>query len=264
MTPMDAWRLGIFILVLTALVVWEQCSPERAPTQSAWRRWRANLGLYALGAIGLRIIAPLGLVGVAVWAQALPITLLQGLHAPAWAAFLITLVALDGALYAQHRAMHAVPWLWRLHAPHHADPDLDVSSGLRFHPLEFLASFALKAVVITLLGAPPLAVVVFEIVLNAFSLFSHANGRMPSWLERPLAHVIVTPRVHRLHHDRDVGARSGNYGFSILVWDILFGTRVTREQPTAFGITGVAPSVGGSLRASLALPAATPVTDRVS
>jgi sterol desaturase/sphingolipid hydroxylase (fatty acid hydroxylase superfamily) len=250
----DSARLGIFIAVIVALVVWESAAPDRARTQPRLRRWVTNLGLYAIGAVFVRVIAPVGLVGVAMWAQGLELGVLPALGAPVWLAFGLALLVLDAALYAQHRAMHSVPILWRIHAPHHADPDLDVSSGLRFHPLEFVVSFVFKAAVIVMLGAPPEAVAVFEIVLNAFSLFSHANARLPAGVERALSAVIVTPRVHRLHHDRDVGAYSGNYGFSILLWDRLFATHAKRNDPQTLGIAEVSGAQGARLWPIVILP----------
>jgi sterol desaturase/sphingolipid hydroxylase (fatty acid hydroxylase superfamily) len=250
------WRLAPFAAILAACLIAEALAPDQALAQGALKakRWGANAGLFLLGAGLARLIAPAGVTGAAIWAQAAGVGLFNVLDAPAWLAFGLSLLALDGAVYAQHRALHAVPLLWRLHAPHHAEVDLDASSGLRFHPGEFVFSLAWKSAAAIALGAPPEAVLVFEIVLNGFALFTHANIRLPRWLEAILAPVVFTPRAHRLHHDRARGATSGNYGFSLILWDRLFASRLRGPEPEALGLHSVQPAAAADLAAMLALP----------
>lgn len=247
-------RLAVFFSVLAGFVVLERVVPARARTQNTVARSTANIVMFAIGAGLMRLIAPAGLAGVALAVDAAGYGLFNVIEAPGVVVWIVCLLALDLSLYAQHRAMHHWPLLWRFHAPHHADADLDASTGLRFHPGEYLISFAWKAAIVSALGAPAEAVIVFEIALNAFSIFTHANVRLPSWLERGLNPMIITPRLHRLHHDRDAGVHSGNYGFSIVLWDKLFGTFATREEPKALGLTSVAGDAGANATAMLTLP----------
>jgi sterol desaturase/sphingolipid hydroxylase (fatty acid hydroxylase superfamily) len=142
---------------------------------------------------------------------------------------LLAVVVLDMAIYFQHRLFHAVPVLWRLHRMHHADLDLDVTTGARFHPLEILLSMAIKVAVVIALGAPAVAVVLFEILLNASSMFNHANLRLPLAVDGALRWLIVTPDVHRVHHSVIRAETDSNFGFSLSWWDRLFGT--WRAQP---------------------------------
>lgn len=249
-----AFRLGVFVAVLTTFVLLETAFPARVRTHGTVKRTGVNALLFVLGAGLVRLIAPLGLAGVAIAADALSIGLFNAVSAPALVVWLVCLLTLDAALYAQHRAMHRFHWLWRWHAAHHADPDLDASSGLRFHPGEYLISFAWKAGVVMLLGAPVEIVIAFEIALNAFSIFNHANVRLPAWLERALAPIVFTPTAHRLHHDADAGVASGNYGFSIVLWDRVFGTYSARPEPRALGLSTLSPHEGAQARAMLVLP----------
>jgi sterol desaturase/sphingolipid hydroxylase (fatty acid hydroxylase superfamily) len=185
-----------------------------------------------------RALGPLTAMGAAVGAQKAGFGLFNVLDAPGPVVALVCLAVLDLSLYVQHRLLHAVPLLWRLHAPHHADRMLDVTTGLRFHPLEYLTSMVWKAAVAALLGAPVWIVVAFEAALNAFAMFTHANVRLAGPMQRVLGLVLVTPRAHRLHHDRDAGRASGNYGFSINLWDRLLGTWRIGPEPERLGIEG--------------------------
>jgi sterol desaturase/sphingolipid hydroxylase (fatty acid hydroxylase superfamily) len=248
------WRLIAFATAAGLFMAWESLAPARARILPRLARWPTNLALFLTAAGLARLIAPAGVVGAAVWAEQAGLGLFNTLEAPAWLAIGASLILLDLAMYAQHRALHAAPVLWRLHAPHHGDPDLDVSTGLRFHPGEFIFSLAWKAGAAVLLGAPPVAVLAFEIALNAFSLFTHANGRLPVAFERALGVVVITPRAHRLHHERAGGRATGNYGFSITLWDRLFGTWARRPEPAALGLETVTPAAGARLSDSLIAP----------
>lgn len=216
-------RLSAFLAVLVAMALLEHAFPRR-PQRLAWRRWPSNFGLVAISSALLRLVAPAGAVGVAVWAEARGIGLFPMLGMPSWVAVPVTVVLLDLLIYFQHRVFHAVPLLWRLHRVHHADPELDASSGLRFHPIEILLSLAIKAAAVVALGAPPEGVLLFEVLLNATSLFSHANLALPGWLDRPLRMVLVTPDMHRVHHSEIREETDSDFGFCLSCWDRIFGT----------------------------------------
>jgi sterol desaturase/sphingolipid hydroxylase (fatty acid hydroxylase superfamily) len=157
--------------------------------------------------------------------------LMNAVAAPAWIAVPVSVLLLDLAIYLQHVAFHAVPALWRLHRMHHADLDIDVTTGLRFHPIEIVLSMGIKLAVVTALGAPAVAVLVFEVLLNATSMFNHANLRLPQPIDRALRWLVVTPDMHRVHHSVAVAETNSNYGFNLPWWDRLFGTY--RDQPAA-------------------------------
>lgn len=216
-------RLSVFALVLLAMAVLEHAFPRR-PQRLAWRRWPSNLGLVAISSVLLRLVAPAGAVGVAVWAESRGFGLMPAIGLPFWVAAPAAVLLLDLLIYFQHRVFHAVPVLWRLHRVHHADPELDASSGLRFHPAEILLSLAIKAAAVIALGAPPEAVLVFEVLLNATSLFNHANLAIPAWLDRPLRQVLVTPDMHRIHHSEIREETDSDFGFCLSCWDRIFGT----------------------------------------
>jgi sterol desaturase/sphingolipid hydroxylase (fatty acid hydroxylase superfamily) len=236
-----AIRLAAFAGALLLLVVLERAFPRRPRTLGA-RRWLGNLGLAACGAAAVRLAAPAAAVGAALWAEARGIGLFPALGAPSWLAFALSLLLLDLLIYWQHRATHAVPPLWRLHRVHHADPELDASSGLRFHPLEILLSMALKAAAVVAFGAPPEAVLLFEVLLNATAMFNHSNLAIPPRLERVLRWVVVTPDLHRTHHSEAPDETDSVFGFCLPWWDRLFGT--WRDAPRA-GHDGVVLGVPG-------------------
>jgi len=224
-------RLICFGGVLFLMALWEALAPRRRLTQRRAVRWSSNLGLVVLNTVAARLVAPLGAVGVAVLAAEHGWGLFHLVAVPDWLAVVLAVVALDLAVYGQHVMFHAVPWLWRLHLVHHADLDFDTTTGIRFHTIEIVLSLGIKAGVVLLLGAPAVAVVIFEVLLNATSLFNHGNVRLPGWLERPLRLFVVTPEMHRVHHsDRPVETNS-NFGFNLPWWDFLFGTY--RAQPAA-------------------------------
>jgi sterol desaturase/sphingolipid hydroxylase (fatty acid hydroxylase superfamily) len=215
-------RLAIFLVVLTSVAVWEWRRPRRPQLRGA--RWRTHLTLAALDTLVVRLIAPASGVTFALWAQREGWGVLTATSAPRWIQAVVAVAILDLAVYFQHRLFHAVPLLWRMHRTHHADLHFDVTTGVRFHPFEIAISTLIKGAVILALGASPLAVVVFEAILNAGSLFSHANGsfsrRTDAWLRR----VIVTPDMHRVHHSAALDEQNTNFGFNVSWWDRVFGT----------------------------------------
>jgi len=233
-------RLAAFGLVLAGLASWEFLHPKRPRSAARRARWPANLTLVILNTALVRVVFPLGAAGVALWAAQKGWGLFNVVAAPQWLAFAISLLLLDLAIYAQHVAFHHVPLLWRLHRVHHADLDVDVTTGVRFHPLEILLSMAIKVVAVLTIGAPALSVVVFEIVLNATSMFNHANVGIPAGLEPALRSIVVTPDMHRVHHSVHRDETDSNFGFNLSWWDRLFRTYRAeprdRQETMAFGL----------------------------
>jgi sterol desaturase/sphingolipid hydroxylase (fatty acid hydroxylase superfamily) len=229
-------RVGTFLGVLTVMLLWEGLRPRRPLSRPRRERWGANLGLTLLNTVLVRVTVGGVAYTAAVFAADQGVGLLHWRPLPAWAAAAMTLLVLDFALYVQHVLFHAVPVLWRLHRMHHADLDVDATTGLRFHPLEILLSLGLKAAVVVLLGAVPWAVVAFEVLLNAASVFNHGNVALPECLDRWLRWIVVTPDMHRVHHSTRMAETNSNFGFSIPWWDRLCGTY--RAQP-ALGQVGM-------------------------
>lgn len=222
-----ALRVSAFLLVLAAMAAWERAAPARTQGQPWWRRWRTNLGLAAANTLLLRIVLPTTAIGVAGLAQANGWGLLNHFGVGGWVALALAVAALDFAIYLQHVLFHAVPALFRLHRVHHADPDFDTTTGIRFHPIEIVLSMLIKYAAIALIGASPLAVLVFELVLNLSSLFNHGNVRIPGTIDGAVRALLVTPDMHRVHHSVVAAERNSNYGFCLSVWDRLFGTYVS-------------------------------------
>jgi sterol desaturase/sphingolipid hydroxylase (fatty acid hydroxylase superfamily) len=219
--------LGVFALMAVAEALW----PRRDRSQPRWRRWPSNLGIVALDTLVLRLAFPVAAVGMALVAESEGLGLLNWLGIEGVPAVILAILLLDLVIYGQHRLFHAVPLLWRLHRMHHADLDFDVTTGLRFHPAEILLSMLIKLAAVLALGAPAVAVLLFEILLNATSLFNHANLRLPPGLDRVLRGVLVTPDMHRVHHSAVPQETDSNFGFSLALWDRLF--RTYRPQPAA-------------------------------
>jgi sterol desaturase/sphingolipid hydroxylase (fatty acid hydroxylase superfamily) len=222
-------RLGIFAAVLVLLALGEMLFPRRHLTVGKPLRWLNNLALVFVNTIVVRILLPFGAVAMAAIAQENGWGLLNNVVLPNWLAVTLAVVLLDFAIYLQHILFHAVPLFWRLHLVHHADLDFDVTTGLRFHTLEILLSMAIKLAVVVLLGASALAVLIFEVLLNGTSMFSHSNLRLPGWLDRLLRLVLVTPDMHRVHHSTLPRETNSNFGFNLPWWDFLLGTY--RNQP---------------------------------
>jgi len=224
-------RLTAFAVVLAVMVLWEVLAPRRSRPLARRRRWPANLGIVVLNSIIIRLLFPAAAVGVALTAETQGWGLLHRYDVPSWVAVVAGVVVLDLAIYLQHVMFHAVPALWRLHRMHHADLDIDVTTGARFHPVEIVISMLIKFAVIAALGVPPVAVVLFEVLLNATSMFNHSNVRISPALEPALRWLVVTPDMHRVHHSIERDETNSNFGFNLSIWDRLFGTY--RAQPRA-------------------------------
>ena len=224
-------RLGFFIAVFAIVAVCEALAPRRERTMPRRVRWPNNIGVVALNTLLLRVVFPTAAVGVALAAEARGWGLFSAVGAPYWLAVALTVVVLDFAIYLQHVIFHAVPALWRLHRMHHADLDFDVTTGTRFHPIEILLSMLIKFTLVAALGPPVLGVLVFEVLLNATSMFNHGNLNIPVDVDRVLRWFVVTPDMHRVHHSAVVHETNSNFGFNLPWWDRLFGTY--RAQPAA-------------------------------
>ncbi len=229
---LEPWiRLGAFAGVLTVLAAAEALAPRRRQIVGRWRRWPGNLGLVGLDTLILRFLFPAAAVGMALLAEKRGWGLLNAVELPGWLEIGTAVVVLDLVIYAQHVLFHAVPTLWRVHRVHHSDLEFDVTTGLRFHPVEIVASMLIKFAAVLALGAPAIAVLIFEVVLNASAMWSHANVGLPERLDRVLRRVLVTPDMHRTHHSVVARETHSNFGFNLAWWDRLFGTY--RAQPEA-------------------------------
>ena len=224
-------RMGFFLGILGAMALWEIAAPRRALTVSKALRWVNNLGIIFLNTFLLRLIFPAAAVGMAAFAVGQGWGVLNYFEAPFWFAVALSVVVMDFMIYLQHVMVHAIPVLWRLHRVHHADLDFDVTTGARFHPIEIILSMLIKFAVIAVLGPPVLAVIIFEVILNATAMFNHANIRIPKGADRFLRWLVVTPDMHRVHHSVEDDEANTNFGFNLPWWDRLFGTY--RDQPRA-------------------------------
>jgi sterol desaturase/sphingolipid hydroxylase (fatty acid hydroxylase superfamily) len=216
----DVVRLACLAISLGALLAWETLAPRR-PRRALSRRW-PNVGLFVVDSVLLRLLGIASLGGAALFADDLGWGLLNQFDAPAPVEFIAAFVLLDLGMYVQHRLFHGPKWLWRLHAVHHADTEFDVTTGLRFHPGEMVVSFALKAAVIVAIGASLWAVIAFEAMLNAASLFTHANVRLSPRADAALRMLVVTPEMHRIHHSTARDEHNRNFGFLFIWWDRWF------------------------------------------
>jgi len=221
-------RLAAFFGILAAMMVWELAAPRRRLELPRVIRWSNNLALVVVDAAILRLAFPVLAVGLAGLAEAKGWGLFNVLDLPLWVEVIAAVLILDLAIYLQHVLFHAVPGLWRLHRMHHADLDFDATTGLRFHPVEILLSMAIKLAVVGAIGAPPVAVLAFEVILNATSLFNHGNVRLPPAVDHVLRLVLVTPDMHRVHHSSNPRETNSNFGFSVPWWDRLLGTYVAQ------------------------------------
>ena len=224
-------RLGFFAGILLSMAVWEYVAPRRRRALSRLRRWPHNLGIVVLNTVVVRLAFPTAAVAVAAISTEEGWGVLNMLAVPWWASVVIAVVALDLVIYFQHVLFHAAPVLWRLHRMHHADLEFDVTTGLRFHPLEIVLSMAIKLAAVIALGPPAVAVLIFEVVLNGSSMFNHGNVRIAAGLDRTLRWFVVTPDMHRVHHSIRPDETNSNFGFNLPWWDRLFGTY--RAQPAA-------------------------------
>jgi len=226
----EAWiRLALFVGILATMVVWELLAPRKRLLQG-YRRWPGNLGIVVVDGVVVRLIFPAGAIGAALWAAEHGWGLLNLVDLPGWLSLFIAVVLLDLVIYLQHLLVHAVPILWRLHMVHHADLDIDVTTGLRFHPIEIIFSMLLKIVVVALLGAPAMAVLIFELILNGMAMFNHSNIRLPKAVDGVMRSLLVTPDMHRVHHSVIRRETNSNFGFNLSIWDRLFGTYTAQPQ----------------------------------
>ncbi|HUW73767.1 MAG TPA: sterol desaturase family protein [Methyloceanibacter sp.] len=234
-------RLGAFAGVFLVMALIELAWPKRALIVSKGRRWLTNVGISVTAALVLRLMAalvvPVAAISAAFYAQRNGIGLLNTLAWPEWVKIAVALAALDLAIWAQHLVSHKVPILWRLHRVHHADRDIDVTTAVRFHPIEIALSMLWKIVVVVPLGASPLAVFLFEVILNACAMFNHANIALPGWVDRPLRLLIVTPDMHRVHHSVLRPEHDSNYGFNLSLWDRVFKTYTAQPEGGHQGMT---------------------------
>ncbi|MDH3762005.1 MAG: sterol desaturase family protein [Gammaproteobacteria bacterium] len=223
------WRLAFFGGVFIVMLIWELLAPKRRLTVSKLQRWLHNIGLLLLNSLLLRLLFPAAAVGMAYSVGEMNWGLFNLLSLPAWFEVLAAVLLLDLAIYLQHLLMHRVPLLWRLHRVHHADLDIDLTTGSRFHTIEILFSMLIKWGVILLLGPALLAVLIFEVLLNGMAMFNHANVRLPAGLDSVMRKLLVTPDMHRVHHSILRRETNSNYGFNLSLWDRFFRTYI--DQP---------------------------------
>ncbi|OJF67957.1 sterol desaturase [Alteromonas sp. V450] len=247
-------RLSVFLGIFVLMAVLEALLPARKAVLDRKTRWVGNLSMVVMGALVSRILLPATLVGVSSWAQQKGIgvfnVLLDAVPADdssssqllnsgeplnASSTYLVHIVIvtvsvllLDMLIYWQHRLFHTVPMLWRFHKMHHADSHVDTTTGLRFHPVEIAMSLGIKVAAIVILGVPAVAIVIFEVALNGFAIFNHANIRLPQKWDDRIGLVLITQRLHRIHHSQAKSESNSNYGFSVSWWDRLFNSFTPR------------------------------------
>lgn len=224
-------RLAAFAGVFALMVSWELLQPRRSQSIGRGIRWPSNLGIVLIDTLVVRVLFPTAAVGFAMLAERQGWGLFNVLGLRWWLTVPLAVLLLDLAVYFQHVVFHAVPALWRLHRMHHADLEFDVTTGVRFHPVEVVLSMLIKLIVVTALGLPPAGVLIFEVLLNATSMFNHGNVRVSPSIDRVLRWFVVTPDMHRVHHSIDARETNSNFGFNLPWWDRLFGTY--RSQPAA-------------------------------
>ena len=224
-------RLGVFLGIFAIITAWELAGPRRTLRVRKGLRWTHNLALTMLNEVLVRAAIPVAAVGVGAWAAERGWGLLNLIDVSYPLAILLSVLVLDLAIYLQHQMFHVVPLLWRVHRVHHADLDIDVTTGTRFHSIEIGLSMLIKFAVILALGTPAIAVLMFEILLNASSMFNHGNVRIPAAIDGILRLLVVTPDMHRVHHSIDPRETNSNFGFNLPWWDRLFGTY--RAEPQA-------------------------------
>ena len=224
-------RLGIFIGLFLLLAVMEYLAPRRELEHVKAKRWITNWLIVIIDSFVLRLIFTGAAVGVAIWAEANGYGLFNLVQIPMALSVVTSFIILDFAIWFSHLASHKIPLLWTVHRMHHSDVDIDVSTAIRFHPIEIVLSMLWKMIIVVLLGAPAIAVLIFEIVLNGAAMFNHSNLKLPLGLDRILRLFIVTPDMHRVHHSIVHNETDSNYGFNLAIWDRIFGTYI--DQPEA-------------------------------
>jgi len=222
-------RLGVFFGILVVMFLWELIAPRRPLTTSKITRWFSNLGLVLIDSIVVRLVFPTALAGITLLVQQRGWGLFNQFELPYLLKIIFSVLILDFVIYLQHIMFHSVPLFWRLHMVHHTDMDIDVTTGVRFHPVEIILSMGIKMIVVILIGAPLAAVLIFEIILNGTSMFNHGNVRYSQNIDSILRLLVVTPEMHRVHHSTIRWETNSNLGFNFPWWDRLFGTY--RGQP---------------------------------
>ena len=217
-------RACVFGGIFFAMAIWELVAPRRSLQISKLVRWSCNIGIVVINTVMLRLIFPAAAVGASVFAASHNWGVFNVISLPLWVEVSLSLILLDLLIYGQHVMFHAVPVFWRIHKVHHADPDFDVTTGVRFHPVEILLSMCVKMVAVIFLGAGVFAVIVFESLLNATSMFNHGNVRLAPSVDKRVRKIVVTPDMHRVHHSVLIDETNSNFGFNLAFWDRLFGT----------------------------------------
>lgn len=240
------------------MVVWERLAAARPTPEANWVRRRTNLILAAIGAGLTRLIVPSGLATAAALAEHFEFGLFRLAALPTALTWAAAIIALDCAVYLQHRVFHRVPMLWRVHAVHHSDRAFDVTTGVRFHPVELLLSLAWKSSAVVLLGVPAGAALLFEFILSTMALLTHGNVRLPDSLERRIRSVFVTPTLHRIHHSESQDEHDRNFGFNLSIWDRFFGTYRSAardgERQLVIGLPGELSRSGRTVAETLRMP----------
>jgi len=251
-------RLSVFLFILTVMILAETAFPRKTRTMRRAHRWSSNILLTVIDGVFVRLLFPIIAVGAAVIASENQWGLFNLIERPLWSEVLLTILILDMLIYWQHVAFHRIPFLWAMHKVHHADRDIDVTTGFRFHPLEIALSMAYKIALIFLLGAPVLAVIIFEIILNGCAMFNHSNVELPLNFDKVVRRIIVTPDMHRVHHSTVPSETNSNYGFNLSLWDRLFGTYIAQpakgHDDMVIGLEDYQTSGPNSLAWSLWLP----------
>ncbi len=230
MAESSVLRLFMFVGVFIVCAMWEFYAPRRALSLTRWLRWTNNLGLVGFNTLSVMLFMPLVAVDVAMLIEQSNLGVMHWLGLPLWLNIFIAVVILDLAIYGQHVLFHFVPWLWRLHRVHHADQDIDVTTGVRFHVLEIVLSLFYKITLVAVLGVSVWGVIVFEILLNASAMFNHSNGRLSNSWDAALRRYIVTPDMHRVHHSTRPQETHSNFGFCLSIWDRFFHTYVAQPK----------------------------------
>lgn len=252
------FRLGVFLSILLLMMTMEALFPRKARVLGRRHRWFSNLLLIIIDGIFVRLLFPIVGVGMAAVSLEKGWGLFNYTEWPLWVEITLAITLLDVAIYWQHVASHHIPILWSLHKVHHVDRDIDVTTGSRFHPVEIALSMAYKICLVLLLGAPILAVIIFELILNGCAMFNHSNVKLPLRIDSKLRRFIVTPDMHRVHHSTMVSETNSNYGFSLSLWDRIFKTYIAQpskgHKGMLIGLEEYQTSGPASLTWSLILP----------
>ena len=228
----DQLRLGIFVGILVFMAFLEFILPRRNVDANRKLRWTSNIGIVVLDSILVRILLPTTTIAVALYAESSNFGLFNLFSLPFILSIIISVLLLDVLIYTQHVIFHKIHWLWRFHRMHHSDTHIDVTTGIRFHPVEILLSLLIKYAAILVFGIPAVAVVLFEIILNATAMITHSNLNLPKGLDQLLRWLFVTPDMHRIHHSIHRQETDSNYGFNLSIWDRLFGTYIEEPRDT--------------------------------